>query len=127
MATRTVVIETRKASKREGAAALDEVRYDARAARRWAEKLSWRLKEGRVDDGLAGLRRPGAAAGERATAVRYLSERRGQMGYGEYRSHGLPIGFPQFEAWLFIFSAWIGHDVNQAAWISGGSATMGSG
>ena len=29
--------------------------------------------------------------------------------------------------WLFIFGAWIGHEVTQAVWISGGSATTGSG
>ena len=65
---------------------------DAKAAKRWAEKLCRLLEAGRMDDVLAALRRPGAGAGERAKAVRYLSERRGQMRYAEYRSLGLPIG-----------------------------------
>ena len=43
-------------------------------------------------------RRVGSAPGERAKAVRYLSERRGQMDYGEYRSRGLLIGSGHVEA-----------------------------
>ena len=46
---------------------------------------------------LAALR-SGAGAGERAKAIRYLSERRGQMRYGEYRPCGLPIGSGRVEA-----------------------------
>ena len=71
---------------------------DAKAAKRWAEKLCRLLEAGRMDDVLAALRRPGAGAGERAKAVRYLSERRGQMRYAEYRSLGLPIGSGRVEA-----------------------------
>ena len=71
---------------------------DAKAAKRWAGKLCRRLEEGRMDDVLAALRRPGAGAEERAKAVRYLSERRGRMRYGEYRSRGLPIGSGRVEA-----------------------------
>ena len=71
---------------------------DAKAAKRWAEKLCRLLEEGRLDAVLTALRRPGAGAGECAKAVGYLSERRGQMRYGEYRSRGLPIGSGRVEA-----------------------------
>ena len=56
------------------------------------------LEAGRMDDVLAALRKPGAGAEERAKAIRYLSERRGQMRYDEYRSLGLPIGSGRVEA-----------------------------
>ena len=71
---------------------------DAKAAKRWAEKLCGLLKEGRADDVLAALRKDGAGVAECAKALRYLSERRGQMRYGEYRSRGLPIGSGRVEA-----------------------------
>ena len=71
---------------------------DAKAAKRWAEKLCRRLEAGRMDDVLAALRKPGAGAEERGKAVRCLSERRGQMRYDEYRSLGLPIGSGRVEA-----------------------------
>lgn len=38
--------------------------------------------------------------GECAKVLGYLSERRGQMRYGEYRSHGLPIGSERVKATL---------------------------
>ena len=71
---------------------------DAKAAKRWAEKLCRLLEAGRMDDVLAALRRPGAGSEERAKAVRCLSERRGRMRYAEYRSRGLPIGSGRVEA-----------------------------
>ena len=66
------------------AAARGRHRDDAAAAKRWAEELCRLLGEGRMDDALAALRQPGAGGDERAKAIRYLSERRGQMRYGEY-------------------------------------------
>ena len=80
------------------AAARGRRRDDAAAAKRWAEELYRLLGEGRMDDALAALRQPGAGGDERAKAIRYLSERRGQMRYGEYRSRGLPIGSGRVEA-----------------------------
>ena len=80
------------------AAAQARHRNDPKAAKRWAEKQCRRLEAGRMDDVLAALRRPGAGAEERDKAIRYLSERRGQMRYDEYRSLGLPIGSGRVEA-----------------------------
>ena len=80
------------------AAARGRHRNDPKAAKRWAEKQCRRLEAGRMDDVLAALRRPGAGAEERAKAIRHLSERRGRMRYGEYRSRGLPIGSGRVEA-----------------------------
>ena len=80
-----------------GEGAGGEAGDDAKAAKRWAEKLCRLLEAGRMDDVLAALRRPGAGAEERAKAVRCLSERRGQMRYGECRSLGLPIGSGRVE------------------------------
>ena len=71
---------------------------DGEAAKRWAEKQCRRLKAGRMDAVLEALRAPGAGAGERAKATRYLSERSGQMRYDEYLAHGLPIGSGRAEA-----------------------------
>ena len=47
---------------------------------------------------LEALAGDGAGAEERGRALRYLSERRGQMRYDEYRSRGLPIGSGRVEA-----------------------------
>ena len=80
------------------AAARGRWRDDAAAAKRWAEKLCRLLKEGRVNDVLAALRKRGAGVDECAKALRYLSERRDWMRYGEYRSRGLPIGSGRVEA-----------------------------
>ena len=71
---------------------------DDEAAKRWAEKQCRRLKAGRLDDVLEALRAPGAGAEERGKALRYLSERRGQMRYDEYLARGLPIGSGRVEA-----------------------------
>ena len=51
-----------------------------------------------MDNVLAALPKRGAGVAERAKAIRHLSERRGQMRYGEYRSWGLPIGSRRVEA-----------------------------
>ena len=71
---------------------------DDGAAKRWAEKLCGLLEDGRLDDVLAALGGAGAGAEECGRALRYLSERRGQMRYDEYRSRGLPIGSGRVEA-----------------------------
>ena len=71
---------------------------DDEAARRWAEKQCRRLKAGRMDEVLDALRTPGAGAEEHGRALRYLSERRGQMRYDEYLARGLPIGSGRAEA-----------------------------
>ena len=71
---------------------------DDGAAKRWAEKLCGLLEAGRLEDVLAALRSDGAGVEECAKAIRYLSERRGQMRYDEYRSRGLPIGSGRVEA-----------------------------
>ena len=47
---------------------------------------------------LAALGGDGDGAEERGRALRYLSERRGQMRCDEYRSRGLPIGSGRVEA-----------------------------
>ena len=71
---------------------------DGEAAKRWAGKQCRRLKAGRMDDVLEALRAPGAGGEERRKAIRYLSERRGQMRYDEYLARGQPIGSGRVEA-----------------------------
>ena len=72
--------------------AAEPVRYFA------ADDAQGDSPEGRLDAVLTVPRRPGAGAVKCAKAVGNLSERRGQMRYGEYRSHGLPIGSGRVEA-----------------------------
>ena len=72
-------------------------RYDPDGARtkRWATRLCRLLAAGRAGDVLAALR---GAGGECERAAGYVAARRGQMRYGEYLAHGLPIGSGRVEA-----------------------------